>query len=128
MCAQEVDELAYQLNTALLTGDVNQVASVYHWAGMSTRSAYAVMERLAALAKRQTVDVGALYSNPPDPYWQGGVIEVPLHGEHDFPELPPPPKPRLIGIQVLQANRNGEGSLRTVFGLVRHYGCWWIRY
>lgn len=127
-CAGDVEELVYQLNNALLAADVNQVASVYHWTGMSTRNAYAVMDRLWALTRRQTVDVSTLYSNPPDPYWQGGVIEVPLHGEHDFPELPPPPQPRLLGIQVLQTAPRGGGTVRTVFGLARHYGCWWIRY
>ena len=128
MCAENVEELVYQLNNALLARDVNQVAGVYHWVGMSSAGAYAVMNRLEALSKRPTLDVAAAYSNPPDPYAQGGVIEVPLRPDQDWPELPPAPQPRLIGIQVMQTNARGDATARTLFGLTRHFGCWWIRY
>jgi hypothetical protein len=85
-CARNVQDLVYEVTTAIDSGDVNRLAGVYHWAGMSGRAGYAVMSRLAAVVKRPLVD----------------IVPIPAAG----PE--------------------GEDGWRTVFGMHRHFGCYWI--
>ena len=45
-CAHTLGDLTYTITSAIDGRDVNQLASVYHWAGMSTSAGYAVMRRL----------------------------------------------------------------------------------
>ena len=39
----------------------------------------------------------------------------------------PPSKPRLIGLRVEQVLKDGHTPSRTVFGVRKRLGCWWIR-
>ena len=45
VCARTVQDLVYSFSNALQSGDANQVAGVYDWAGMPTSSAYTVKPR-----------------------------------------------------------------------------------
>ncbi len=123
-CARSVQDLVYELSNAIYASDVNQLASVYHWAGMSTSNGYRLMTRLAAIAKRPLVDVQPMYSGGTDPY--ADIIEF----DRDTGAVvsPPPRKPRLIGLRVEQTLSNGSTPSRTVFGLRQHLGCWWVRF
>ena len=56
-CARNLQDLVYELTTAIDTGDANRHASVYHWTGMSRRQGYAVMSRLDGVVKRPLVDI-----------------------------------------------------------------------
>ena len=74
------------------------------------------------------------YADAPD------AVEVPAHTPPDpapvaptvppptsMPPAPSPPPQRPVGIKVVQTLTNGVTPTSTVFGLTRHYGCWWIR-
>lgn len=124
-CARSVQDLAYSLGNAIQAGDVNQLAGVYDFTGASTKSGYRLMERLAMIAKRPLVDVQPMYSGGSDPYsypdivefdQDGGVIQRPVV------------KPRLIGLRVEQTLANGSTPSRTVFGLRKNLGCWWVQF
>ena len=103
-CSRSVQDLVHALGSALQAGDANQVAGVYDWAGMSTANGYRVMERLEAIARRPLVDLQPVYARGGDEY-----------------------KPRLVGLRVELTLADGSTPARTVFGLRRHLGCWWIR-
>lgn len=124
ICARTVQDLVYSLSSALQSGDANQVAGVYDWAGMPTSSAYQVMSRLDTISKRPLVDVQPMYSGGTNAYGDD-VIE--------FDETTgavisrPPRKPRLIGLRVEQTLANGTTPSRTNFGLRQRMGCWWVR-
>ncbi len=122
-CARSVQDLAYALSSAVHAGDVNQLAAVYDWVGMSTSNGYRLMTRLAAIAKRPLVDVQPMYSGGADPY--ADVVE--FDPETGQVISPPPRRPRLIGLRLQQTLANGRTPSRTVFGLRRHLGCWWVR-
>lgn len=123
-CARNVQDLAYSLSNAIYSGDVNQVAAFYDWAGMSTSNAYRLMERLDVLTDRTLVDVQPMYSGGTNEYGYDTVEFDPETGEV---VSKPPVKPRLIGLRVEQVLKDGHTPSRTVFGLRKRLGCWWIR-
>ncbi|MEF9978590.1 MAG: hypothetical protein RR969_07780 [Thermomonas sp.] len=123
-CSRTVQDLVYSFSTALQSGDANQVAGVYDWAGMPTSSAYRVMTRLEAIAKRSLVDVQPMYSGGTNAYGDG-IIE--FDEETGAVVSQPPRKPRLIGLRVEQTLANGSTPSRTTFGLRQRMGCWWVR-
>lgn len=122
-CARSVQDLVYELSSAIASTDVNQLAGVYHWAGMSTANGYRLMARLEAIARRPLVDVQPMYAGGTDPY--ADIIE--FDAETGEVISPRPRKPRLIGLRVEQTLANGSTPSRTVFGLRQHLGCWWVR-
>jgi len=123
-CARNVQDLAYSLGNAIQSGDVNQLAGVYDFTGASTASGYKLMDRLAIITKRPLVDVQPMYSGGNDPYDPyAGIAEFNENGEVIPPRVT---KPRLIGLRVEQTLANGSTPSRTVFGLRKNLGCWWV--
>lgn len=126
-CARSVQDLAYSLSNAIQVGDVNQLAGVYDFSGTSTSSGYKLMDRLAIITKRPLVDVQPVYSGGNDPYSNpyAGIAEFDENGEVIPPRVA---KPRLIGLRVEQTLANGSTPSRTVFGLRKNLGCWWVHF
>ena len=124
VCARTVQDLVYSFSNALQSGDANQVAGVYDWAGMPTSSAYKVMTRLEAIAKRPLIDVQPMYSGDTNAYGDDIVTFDETTGEVITRA---PRKPRLIGLRVEQTLANGSTPSRTNFGLRQRLGCWWVR-
>lgn len=123
-CARSVQDLVYSLGTAIQSGDANRIADVYDWAGMSTANGYRLMARLEAIAKRPLVDVQPMYSGGANEYGYDIVEFDEATGEV---VSKPPRKPRLVGLRVEQTLGNGSTPSRTVFGLRKNLGCWWVR-
>ena len=123
-CSRSVQDLVYSLSSAIQSGDANQIAGVYDWAGMSTSNAYQLMTRLEAIAKRPLVDVQPMYAGGANEY---GYDVVEFDENTGAVVSKPPRKPRLIGLRVEQTLGNGSTPSRTVFGLRKNLGCWWVR-
>lgn len=128
-CARNIDDLLFEMNTAFNAHDANRLAGVYHWAGMSGSTAYNVMERLDAIVQRPLVDIvpvmpedeapAVAETAPPSPAFTDAV-----------PAEPPvaPARPRTpVAVRVEQTRENGISAMQTVFGLQKHFGCWWIK-
>ncbi len=109
-CSHNLQDLVYELTSAIDSQDVNRLAGVYHWAGMSNRNGYALMSRLGAIVKRPLVDIIPVTPGNPegDYYPQTTVRRAP------------------VALRVEQTLSNGSTPSRTVFGLRRHFGCWWV--
>lgn len=109
-CSRNLQDLVYELTTAIDSQDVNRLAGVYHWVGMSNRSGYAVMARLDAIVKRPLVDIiPVLPGNPEDDYYpQTTVRRAP------------------VALRLEQTLANGSTPSRTIFGLRRYFDCWWV--
>lgn len=122
-CARSVEDLAFALGNAIQSGDVNQVAGVYDWAGMSTGAGYRLMERLDAIARRPLVDVQPAYAGGANEYGYD-VVEFDETGRVVSQAAR---APRLVGIRVEQTLANGTTPTRTLFGVRRNLGCWWVR-
>jgi hypothetical protein len=109
-CTRSLRDLMFEVGAAIDANDPNRLAGLYHWAGMSTRQAYAVVGRLDAIVQRPLVDVVPLM---PGTSGDGYL--------HTTTQREP------VGLRIEQTLANGVTPSRTVFGLQRHYGCWWIR-
>jgi hypothetical protein len=110
-CPRVLRDLAFEVGAAIESRDVNRLASLYHWTGMSTQQGYAVMRRLQAIVDRPLVDL--------QPIYPGSTGEDDLYS----PEvLTRPP----TGFRIEQVSKNGSTPVRAVFALRKHLGCWWI--
>jgi hypothetical protein len=112
-CSRNLQDLVFEITTAIDSRDVNRLAGVYHWVGMSSRTGYSVMRRLDAIAKRPLVDI-----IPIAPASTEGV-----DGDY-YPQAVVRRAP--TGLRLEQTLANGSTPSRTVLGLRRHLGCWWV--
>jgi hypothetical protein len=107
-CPRTLRDLVDELQLAIDTRDVNRLATIYQWAGLSNASAYRVMDRLDAIAARPLLDIGPVY---------GGDAQSAME-----PALHRPP----VALRLEQTLANGSTPSRTTVGLRRALGCWWI--
>lgn len=124
-CSRSLPDLVFELTAAIDNRDVNRLAGVYDWTGMSSRSGYALLGRLAVIASRPLVDVSPILPTPaPTIAIDGGAG---ADGEVAAMQPPQPAVDRTpVAMRVDQTLANGTTPVRTVFGLRRRMGCWWI--
>ncbi|HET6434827.1 MAG TPA: hypothetical protein VFG18_03890 [Xanthomonadaceae bacterium] len=109
-CARTLRDLSFELQAAIDAQDVNRLAASYDWAGMSTRAGFAVLDRLAAIARRPLIDIVPLYA---------GVDEGLLAED---PGQPP------LALRLEQTLDGSATPAPTVLSLRRTLGCWWVRF
>ncbi|MFD0739251.1 hypothetical protein ACFQZQ_08170 [Lysobacter koreensis] len=113
-CARNLQDLVYELTTAIDSKDANRLASVYHWPGMSGSTGYQVLARLDGIVRRPLVDIVPVMPASPD------GVDGDLYPQTSVRRAP-------VALRVEQTLANGSTPSRTVFGLQRHFGCWWVR-
>lgn len=59
-CQRRLQDLVFEVTSAIDARDANRLAGVYHWPGTSSRSGYAIVDRLDGIARRPLVDITAL--------------------------------------------------------------------
>jgi hypothetical protein len=118
-CSRTLQDLVYELTSAIESRDVNRLAGVYDWNGMSNTGAFKVMDRLDAIAQRPLVDVMPVVPHVPD---EDGTL---VDGEY-YPQVAVRRAP--VGLRLEQTLGNSATPSRTVLGLSRRMGCWWIRF
>lgn len=108
-CARSVPDLAYALDDAIRAGDANRIAGLYDWAGMGSSNANRVLDQLQRIAERPLVDVREARAGdgPGDESGGSGTGSI-------------------LGLRVEQVLNDGYTPSRTVFGLRRRLGCWWV--
>lgn len=142
-CAHNLQDLVYEISTAIDAQDGNRLAGVYHWTGMSGDAAYQVWSRLDTIAHRPLVDiVPVMPAAPVDPPLLPPPVTPPVTTGDAATTLPPSSgsasvDPQLypqtsvrrtpVALRVEQTLGASATPSRTVFGLVRHFGCWWVR-
>lgn len=122
-CARNVDDLVFEMTGAFHARDANRLAGVYHWAGMAGSAAYDVMARLDDLVQKPLVDIVPVLPDEPEPVTGAD----PSIAAFEAPAEPAPRARAPVGLRVEQTQANGITPARTVFGLQRHFGCWWIK-
>ena len=110
-CPRTLRDLVAELQTAVDTRDVNRLASMYQWAGLSNASAYRVMDRLEAIANRPLVDLAPVYAG-------GDTQDV----------IDPTPRHPPVALRLEQTLAKGSTPSHTTVGLRRALGCWWIAF
>ena len=122
-CSRRLNELVYGLSSAIDAKDVNRLALLYDWAGMSTRQGYAVMGRLEGIVRRPLVDILPVYPRPPPILTEDGTV-FDANADGYFPQVTTRGAP--VALRVEQTFGNGVTPSRTVFGLRKRLGCWWL--
>jgi Domain of unknown function (DUF4124) len=147
-CARNLQDLIYEITSAVDQRDVNRIGAVYHWVGMNAVGGNRVLDRLQAIVDRPLVDIvvirsaGASAAAPrKDPDAQPNAAATPFapasstSGASGAPsaigdESPAVPPPRRrggpVGLRLEQTLRNSATPSRTVLGLRRHLDCWWV--
>lgn len=124
-CPRNPQELADALSMAIQSGDANRVAALYDWTGIGTTTANTLMDRLQAMAERSLLDVQILRSSP-----AASELPEPLAFDESSGKLltpaPATARPKLLGLQVQQTQKNGYTAVTTRFGLRQRMDCWWI--
>lgn len=142
-CARNVQDLVFQITAAIDAHDGNRLAGVYHWTGMSGSTGYSVLERLDRIAQRPLVDIVPVMAAAPAPEPATTPAEPPADAAEAGGEpqtsgdASAPPDPNYypqtsvrrtpVALRVEQTLANGSTPSHTVFGLIRHFGCWWIK-
>lgn len=112
-CPRNLQDLMYELTTAIDSRDVNRLAGVYQWSGQSTSAGYAVMDRLQTIVNRPLADVVPIFrqdtNDPDDDYYARTTVR----------RAP-------IGLRLEQTLANGSTPSQTVLGLRHWLGCWWV--
>ena len=90
---------------------------VYDWVGASSSSAATLMDRLDVVAQRPLVDIVPVAANTPSADGDGAMAAL-------YPQTTVRRPP--VALRVEQTLANGSTPSRTVFGLRRYLGCWWI--
>ena len=125
-CSRSLQDLVFEVSAAIDSRDVNRLAGVYNWTGMSSRNGYAVLGRLDAIANRPLLDVSAILPAPQLSVDATGGMTV--SGPVEAQAYPGATVVRRnpVALRVEQTLANGSTPSRTTFGLRRHMGCWWI--
>jgi len=96
------------------------------------------MERLDAIVQRPVVDIvpvmpedeaptAASDATPPYPaFTDSAFTDSAAHAPDQAPAAASRPRAP-VAIRVEQSQQNGIAAVRTVFGLQKHFGCWWIK-
>lgn len=117
-CSRTLQDLVYELTSAIDSGDVNRLAGVYDWAGMSSSRANDVMDKLDAIARRPLVDV--LPVMPRAPGDDGTLVDGEYYPQDTVRRAP-------VGLRLEQTIGKSAAPSRTVLGLRRYMDCWWVR-
>ncbi|MFP7722145.1 hypothetical protein [Lysobacter sp. A3-1-A15] len=113
-CARNLQDLLFEVTSAIDSRDPNRLAAVYHWTGMSGRTGYSILDRLDAITQRPLVDIIPVMPATP------AGLDGSYYPQASVRQLP-------IGLRVEQTLANGSTPSTTTFGLQRHLGCWWLR-
>ncbi|WP_454829211.1 hypothetical protein [Pseudoxanthomonas wuyuanensis] len=121
-CSRTLSDLVYQITAAIDAQDVNRLAGVYQWGGISNSAANRILDRLEAIVQRPLIDIVPVRPEPvPIIDELGNVIDQNTDGY--YPQTQPQ---RPVGLRLEQTLKNGSTPSSTVFGLRRSYNCFWI--
>lgn len=122
-CSRTLSDLVHQITAAIDNKDVNRLASVYQWTGVSNASANGILNRLEAIVQRPLVDIVPIRPRPPPIVDENGVV-IDENSDGYYPQTTIRQRP--VGLRLEQTLANGSTPSQTVFGLHRSYNCFWI--
>ncbi|HST45877.1 MAG TPA: hypothetical protein VLK29_11715 [Luteimonas sp.] len=123
-CPRRIQDLIFEVTSAIDAHDANRLGAVYHWPGLSSRTGYAVMGRLDAIVQRPLVDITALRAAVPVVVAAQPSTDVPVPDPDYYPQLAARRPP--VALRIDQTLGDSGASSRTTFGIRRHLDCWWI--
>jgi hypothetical protein len=85
-CARTPAQLAAALRSSLSGGGVNELASIYDWAGMSGRQAKPVLDRLERMSDRPLIDGHFFSTGMRADGNEGGIVQL-VQGANSAPTV-----------------------------------------
>ncbi len=122
-CSRTLSDLVHQITAAIDNKDVNRLASIYQWTGISNVSANRILDRLEVIAQRPLVDIVPIRPRPPPIVDENGIV-IDENSDGYYPQTTVRQRP--VGLRLEQTLANGSTPSQTVFGLRRSYNCFWI--
>jgi len=122
-CSRTLSDLVHQITAAIDNKDVNRLAGIYQWTGVSNASANGILNRLEAIVQRPLVDIVPLRPRPPPIVDENGIV-IDENSDGYYPQTTIRQRP--VGLRLEQTLANGSTPSQTVFGLRRSYNCFWI--
>jgi hypothetical protein len=122
-CSRTLSDLVAQVSMAISAGDVNRLAGVYHWRGVSDAAALRILNQLDAVTQRPLVDIVPIRPAPAPVVDAGGAV-VDANQDGYYPTTTQRSRP--VGLRVVQTLKNSATPSNTTFGLRRAYNCFWI--
>lgn len=116
-CSRTLQDLVFEITTAIDAGDPNRLSNVYHWVDTPDDVANKVMDRLDAIAHRPLLDIAPVSESVAE---DTRILPTPTDVPRTTARRPP------VGLRLEQTLANGTTPSRTTFGLNRRFGCWWI--
>ncbi len=119
-CARTTDGLLRGLRNALAAGDVNQLAAIYHWPGITSAGSDAILKHLQAIAARPLLSVELIRERPQD-------ADRSMTGASGT--IASTQAPQTSAIELVQGRSGADAMpMRTVFALTENAGCWFVRF
>ena len=122
-CSRTLSDLVYQITAAIENNDVNRLASVYQWNGVSNATANNILDKLEAIVQRPLVDIVPVRPQPPPIVDEAGVV-IDENEDGYYPQSSARARP--VGLRLEQTLKNGSTPSRTYMGLQRSYNCFWV--
>ena len=122
-CSRTLSDVVYQITAAIENKDVNRLASLYQWNGVSNASANGILNRLETIVQRPLVDIVPVRPRPPPIVDENGMV-IDDNSDGYYPQTATRQRP--VGLRLEQTLANGSTPSQTVFGLRRSYNCFWI--
>ncbi|HTA66308.1 MAG TPA: hypothetical protein VK753_12465 [Xanthomonadaceae bacterium] len=115
-CARTAQALRDGLQAALVAGDVNKVAALYHWPGIGVAEAEDILKRMQILVARPFVAVELLRRrNTGDAEGDRAATSA--------------TSMEASAIDIAQTrSANDPTPMHTVLALTPYMGCWWVRF
>ncbi len=122
-CPRRLSELVGALRSAVATNDVNRLSSLYLWGAMSDAGANRVLGQLESIVRRPLVDIVPVYPQREPFVATGAETEDASAGSEDDGQAGPP---RPVALRLEQVLPGTATPSRSVMGLRRQHGCFWI--
>ena len=148
-----MQELIYEITTAIDTRDVNRLGAVYHWVGLNAASGDSILDRLQTVVDRPLVDIvplraasapivadrrhraadrarrrgsgtAATASNPPTIARNAETNGGETSG-NEAPVSRPPARRAPVGLRLYRPGKS-DTRRRPRSVLRKHLDCWWI--
>jgi hypothetical protein len=115
-CPRRLSELVGALRGAMAANDVNRLSTLYLWGSVSDAGAQRILGQLESIARRPLVDIVPVYPQ----------VQEPLLPAADGTAEAAEDRPNPIALRLEQVLPGTATPARSVLGLRRQYGCFWI--
>ncbi len=122
-CPRRLSELVGALRAAVAANDVNRLSSLYLWGAMSDAGANRVLGQLESIVRRPLVDIAPVYPQR-EAFEATGTGTADASAERQDDDQAHAARP--VALRLEQVLPGTATPSRSVLGLRRQHGCFWV--